>query len=134
MLIFLIFVHELGFYRNDESRCINYEECRFPGTQDPCGPHGTCINVNGGYACFCNAESIPGRFTYGCRLPVDPLQLMYSGCVVVNGQSTCACPNGFVPDLKNRELGGWKCVDVDECLVGASRCGPGAKCVNAPGK
>jgi len=124
--------HE-GSYRNGESLCTKYDECQFPGAQDACGPQGTCINVKGGYACFCSLKQLPGRFTFGCRLPVDPLQLKYSGCTTINGQSTCACPNGFVPDLRNRDNGGWKCVDVDECLQGTSICGTGAKCVNAPG-
>ncbi|XP_033642813.1 uncharacterized protein LOC117302931 isoform X2 [Asterias rubens] len=114
---------------NDDSLCINIDECTDALYQDACSD--ICIDADPGYTCDCNPGFIlttGGRICNDineCTEGTSSCDAVSENCFNTAGGFVCTCKTGFLSN-------GTMCSDINEC-EGTNLCSANALCTNTPG-
>ena len=116
--------HGAGFTNSGD----DINECA-AGGDNPCGDHGACENLIGGYRCLCN-EGYKLDFRGKKCIDIDECEdstICANGghCRNFPGTFQCVCPPGRVYNKETKN-----CDDEDECLDDSMICGPNGRCIN----
>ncbi|XP_072945885.1 uncharacterized protein [Epargyreus clarus] len=136
---------ELGYtYSASQSKCVDIDECAT--NKASCSPTEDCVNTEGGYRCVCGrrCREEHDRLSYvPSREPSPPISRGDSNVITVGaqygqrgtryirptwrpgtGSLIPSCPWGY--KLTPEKY----CLDIDECALNTSECGPQQRCEN----
>lgn len=110
--------------------CSDIDEC---AERTPCGPNGVCQNTAGNYQCQCNPGFNDTSSIFGgcidrdeCAESRTTCNPTTENCLNNPGGFSCTCKSEYTGTPPN-------CVDVNECTVTPTICGPDSSCNNTIG-